>query len=156
MPNLIISLFSLLFVILLASCASSSDVDRQAKNQFITEFYAWVENVEEVKFKSYVGQGAAIGATDGFLSSLHGNRNDMLGGAIIGGLIGGLFTALFEGNNRGYEYKLAAVDGDVVSVIVDKKKAMEGECVRVRVAGDVRLSLQPSDICQQAAEEYSY
>ena len=102
MHKLLIVSGSILGLFLLSACANSNHVDHQAKNQFVTEFYAWVENVEKIKFKSYAGEGAAIGAVDGLLSNSRGNSQDMLGGAIIGGLFGGLLTALFEGDTSGY------------------------------------------------------
>ena len=145
---------SVLGIFFLSSCANSNHLDHQAKNQFVTEFYALVENVDRVKFKSYVGEGAAIGAVDGLLSNSRGNSQNMLGGAIIGGLFGGFFTALFEGDTSGYEYQLAAVDGDLVSVIVENKAAEEGQCVSVRVAGDVRIRLVSMSACEEAAQEY--
>jgi outer membrane lipoprotein SlyB len=145
---------TMLGIFFLSSCANSNHVDHQAKNQFVTEFYAWVENVEKIKFKSYVGEGAAIGAVDGLLSNTRGNSQDMLAGGIIGGLFGGLLTALFEGNTNGYEYQLAAVDGDIVSVIVEDKAAEQGQCVSVRVAGDVRMRLESMNTCEEAAKEY--
>jgi hypothetical protein len=146
---------TMLGMFFLSSCANSNHVDHQAKNQFVTEFYAWVENVEKIKFKSYVGEGAAIGAVDGLLSNARGNRQDMLAGGIIGGLFGGLLTALFEGNTNGYEYQLSAVDGDIVSVIAQHKAAQKGQCVSVRVAGDVRIKLEPMTACEDAAQEYT-
>ena len=139
-------------VFLLSACANSNHVDHKAKNQFVTEFYAWVEHVEKIKFKSYVGEGAAIGAVDGLLNNARGNSQDMLAGAIIGGLFGGLLTSLFEGNTQGYEYQLAAVDGDLVSVISEDKSAHQGQCVSVRVAGDVRIRLEPMAACEEAAQ----
>lgn len=138
----------------LSACANSNYVDHQAKNQFVTEFYAWVENVEEVKFKSYVKEGAAIGAVDGLLNNVQGNSEEMLIGVIVGGLFGGLITALLEGDTRGYEYQLAAVDGDLVNVISDYKTAEQGQCVSVRVAGDVRIRLVPMAACDEAEQEY--
>ncbi|PKG97305.1 hypothetical protein [Paraglaciecola sp. MB-3u-78] len=54
----------------------------------------------------------------------------------------GLLTSLFEGDTNGYEYPLAAVDGDLVSVISEDKSAEQGQCVSVRVAGDVRIRLE--------------
>ena len=138
----------------LYGCANSNDYDRQAKNQFVTEFFALVENVEKVRFKSYVGEGMAVGAVDGLLNSSRGNRDDMIAGAIVGAFFGGLLTAVFEGSTSGYEYQLQAVDGDIVNVIVDKKAANEGDCVIVRVAGDVRISKIPIDLCIEAAKEY--
>jgi hypothetical protein len=138
----------------LSACANSNHVDHQAKNQFVTEFYAWVENVEKIKFKSYVGEGAAIGAVDGLLRNARGNRQDMFAGGLIGGLFGGLLTALFEGDTNGYEYQLAAVDGDLVSVIAQNKAAHKGQCVSVRVAGDVRIRLEPMAACEDAALEH--
>jgi len=145
---------TILGLFLLSACANSNHASHQAKNQFVTEFYAWVENVEEIKFKSYVGEGAAVGAVDGLLNNARGNSQDMLAGAIIGGLFGGLLTALFEGNTNGYEYQLAAVDGDLVSVIAEDKAAEQGQCVSVRVAGDVRIKLEPMAACEEAAQEY--
>ena len=145
------------FILALATlngCANSNDYDRQAKNQFVTEFFATVENVDKVRFKSYVGEGMAIGAVDGVLNNSHGNSDDMLAGAIVGAFFGGLLTAVFEGSTTGYEYQLQAVDGDVVSVIVDKKAANLGDCVIVRVAGDVRITKMPLDLCIEAAKEY--
>jgi outer membrane lipoprotein SlyB len=147
-PSTILGMF------FLSACANSNHVDHQAKNQFVTEFYAWVENVEKIKFKSHVGEGTAIGAVDGLLSNARGNSQDMLAGAIIGGLFGGLLTALFEGDTNGFEYQLAAVDGDLVSVIADNKAAEQGQCVSVRVAGDVRIKLEPMAACDEAAREY--
>jgi len=145
---------TILGLFLLSACANSNHASHQAKNQFVTEFYAWVENVEEIKFKSYVGEGAAVGAVDGLLNNARGNSQDMLAGAIIGGLFGGLLTALFEGNTNGYEYQLAAVDGDLVSVIAEDKAAEQGQCVSVRVAGDVRIKLEPLAACEEAAQKY--
>ena len=145
---------TILGIFLLSACANSNHASHQAKNQFVTEFYAWVENVEKIKFKSHVGEGAAIGAVDGLLNNGRGNSQDMLAGAIIGGFFGGLLTALFEGNTNGYEYQLTAVDGDLVSVIAEDKAAERGQCVSVRVAGDVRIRLELMAVCEEAAQEY--
>jgi hypothetical protein len=62
----------------------------------------------------------------------------------------------FECNINGYEYQLAAVDGDIVSVIIEDKSAVQGECVSVsvRVAGNVRIRLQPMTVCEDDAQEY--
>ena len=139
---------------MLNGCANSNDYDMKAKNQFVTEFFALVKDVEKVKFKSFAGEGMAVGAVGGALENAQGNREDMLAGAIVGAFVGGLLTAIFEGSTTGYEYQLQAVDGDVVNVIVDKKAANEGDCVIVRVAGDVRISKMPLDLCIEAAKEY--
>ena len=55
----------MLGVIFLSACANSNHVARQANNQFVTEFYAWVENVETIKFKSYVNENAAMNTVGG-------------------------------------------------------------------------------------------
>jgi hypothetical protein len=145
---------TILGIFFLSACANSNHVDHQAKNQFVTQFFAWVENVEKIKFKSHVSEGAAIGVVDGLLNNARGNSQDMLAGAFIGGLFGGLLTALFEGNTNGYEYQLAAVDGDIVSVIAEYKAAEQGQCVSVRIAGDVRITLESMAACDEAAQQY--
>ncbi|MGS2720682.1 hypothetical protein [Paraglaciecola aestuariivivens] len=154
MPN-----YRILFIVLFAlgfnsSCANSDHFDPQAKNQFVTEFYAWVEGVEKVKFQSYAGQAAAIGAVDGLLHNLDGNREDMLAGLLVGGLFGGLVTALFEGDNTGYEYQLAAIDGDRVNVIASHKPASVGQCVSVIVAGKVKISPLPEALCESEEQQF--
>ena len=111
---------TILVCCLLSACANSNYVDHQAKKQFFTKFYAWVENVDKLNFKSYAGEGFAFGAVDGLLNNASGHRQNMFAGSIIGGLFGGLITALLESDNNGYEYQLAAVDGELVSVIVEK------------------------------------
>ena len=81
---------------MLNGCANSNDYDRKAKNQFVTEFFALVKDVEKVKFKSFAGEGMAVGAVGGALENAQGNREDMLAGAIVGAFVGGLLTAIFE------------------------------------------------------------
>ncbi|WP_156896403.1 hypothetical protein [Aestuariibacter salexigens] len=137
----------------LGGCASSG-VHRAAENQFVTEFYAYVHDVREVKFKSYAGEAAAVGAVDGMISSIHRDGDDILRGALWGGLIAGALTALFEGDNRGFEYDLDAVDGDTVTVIIDHQPATYGDCVKVRVAGEVSLNRVDGRVCELEAEAY--
>ena len=108
--------------------------------------------MEEIRFKSYVGENATLGAIDGLLSNVQGNRHDMFAGALIGGLFSGFITAIFEGNTKGFEYQLAAVDGDFVSVIVENKPAQLGQCVSVRMAGDVQIRLAPEASCKEASQ----
>ncbi len=139
-----------LLSIVASGCASSDHLARHAKNQFVIEFYALVEDVKKIKFKSHVGEAAAIGALDGIVGNVHGDKDDMLAGAIIGGLFGGLITAIIEGDNSGYEYQLAAIDGDFVNVIVNHDKAGVGECVKVRISGDVRVYPHPMIDCDRA------
>ena len=119
--------------ILLSACVNSQAIERADRGQFVTEFYAQVGNVNEVRFKSYVGPAMAVGALDGALSNVHYNSDAMIGGAIVGALFGGILTAIFEGSSRGYEYQLEAIDGDLVTVIIGNKPASRGECVRVSV-----------------------
>ncbi len=149
---LLIIVIRLLFT---TSCATSDQLDYRAQNQFVTEFYAWVEDVEQVRFKSYAGQAAVIGAADGLLHNLGGNRDDMLAGIIVGGLFGGLITSLFEGSNRGYEYQLAAIDGDFVTVIFAHKPVDIGQCVSVLVAGSVKISLESDELCELAEQDFA-
>jgi hypothetical protein len=96
-----------------------------------------------------VGEDDATGAVDGLLDNASGNRQNMFAGGVIGGLFGGLLTALFEIKNNGYEYRLAALNGDLVSVIVEEQAAQKGQCtslsasvsVKLRVVADVRIRL---------------
>lgn len=134
-------------MLLLTACKSTNGVDRADKNQFVTEFYAIVASVEQIKFKSNVGSAMIIGAAGGAIGGSGGDSDDIVGGAIIGGVVSGIFTALFEGSTKGYEYQLDAVDGDRVKVIVEDKNAKIGECVKVRVSGSVSLTKMSLETC---------
>lgn len=131
-----------LFVIatcVLSACSSTDKpLSNSARNQFITEFYAWVENVDVVEFESNVGPAIAIGAVEGALWSAH-EPDLILPAALLTGLFSGLVTSIAEGQPYGYQYHLKAVDGDYVSITADVFHAEAGDCVRVVVAGDVRI-----------------
>ncbi|WP_414828274.1 hypothetical protein [Alteromonas sp. H39] len=124
----------------LSGCANKDALPEHAKNQFVTEFYAYVGYVKDVEFKSYVGEATLGGAAIGALEAADGNSNDMFVAALIGGAIAGIFTAAVEGNRTGYEYSLNAIDGDRVLAIVEHSDAVAGDCVLVRVAGDVFIT----------------
>ena len=124
----------------LSGCASKDALPEHAKNQFVTEFYAYVGYVKEVEFKSYVGEATLGGAAIGALEAADGNSDEMFVAAIIGGAIAGIFTAAVEGNRTGYEYALNAIDGDRVLAIVEDSDAVTGDCVLVRVAGHVFIT----------------
>lgn len=142
------------FCLGLAGCASTDGIDRADRNQFVTEFYAIVYDVQQVKFQSNVGPAMTVGAISGALDHADGNREEIIGGAILGGLLGGIFTSLFEGSSKGYEYQLDAIDGDRVTVIVDEYAAMSGDCVKVRVSGSVYIYPEHQSVCDLAIEDF--
>lgn len=136
----------LLPITFLQGCATHG-VDNADRNQFVTEFYAFVTNIEKVKYQSHVGPAITIGAIGGALENSDGDRGDIVGGAIVGGVITGVLAALFEGSNDGYEYQLDAIDGDRVRVMLDYYPADLGDCVIVRVSGSVEIRRQPLSSC---------
>ncbi len=113
-----------------------------------------------------MGQGAAIVTVDGLLDNASGNRQNMFVGGVISGLFGGLLTTLFEVKDNGYEYQLATLNGDLVSVIVEEQAAQKGQCKSVsvtrtkttttttRIVADVRIRLEPTSVCEEVAKEY--
>mgnify|MGYP000152373241 CR=1 FL=1 len=107
-----------------------------------------------------MGEGAAIVTVDGLLDNASGNRQNMFAEAVISGLLGGLFTTLFEVKNNGYEYQLATLNGDLVSVIVEEQAAQKGQCTsvgaraRARVVADVRIRLEPTRVCEEVANKH--
>ena len=128
-------------------CAHHQRPSKAVANQFVTEFYAWVDNVETVQFDSDVEENVLIGATHGAISGAVYDSRDAIRGAVIGGFFAGLLTAIFEGDNTGYQYQLSAIDGDQVTVLSDHEDALLGDCVKVRVAGTVTLSPVEAERC---------
>jgi len=118
----------------------------------------------KLKLKPYVVEGAATVTVDGLLDNASGNRQNMFAGGVISGLFGGLLTTLFEVKNNGYEYQLATLNGDLVSVIVEEQAAQKGQCKSVsvtrtktkttRVVADVRIRLEPTSVFEEVAKEY--
>ncbi|GAB5379210.1 MAG: hypothetical protein Alis3KO_11970 [Aliiglaciecola sp.] len=149
--NFVVS--TLISVFFLAGCASY-DYEHGDRNQYVTEFYAQVEQVYPIKFDSEVGEAAVAWGLWGALENSHGDRGDILGGAIVGALLGGAITSLFEGSNQGYEYYLRAVDGDQVIVVLDHFPADAGECVRVRMSRNVKVYATSHYHCEQDLSEY--
>lgn len=135
----------------LGACASKDALPNSARNQFVTEFFAYVNNVHEVEFDSHVEEGMATGAVIGAIDGIAGGRNPFAAAIISGGIFG-LVTAIFEGDRTGYEYSLHAVDGDDVLVIVEQRSALQGECVLVRVAGEVSILPVDNTQCEMRAQ----
>lgn len=129
---------ALVWAYMLSGCVAVTGIPEHGRNQFVTEFYAYVIDIEYGEFDSHVDEAIWVGASHGAIANL-GYRGNVLEGAVLGGLIAGAMTAVFEGDRRAYIYELEAVDGDIVSVVTDYKPALPGECVQVTVAGDVTL-----------------
>lgn len=134
--------------IALTSCASDHHVDNASRNQFVTEFYAYVHNVDQIEFESHADEAALSWGLWGALENAHGNRGDIFAGAIISAMLGGAITSLMEGSNDGFEYQLDAIDGDRITVVVDHYPAAPGDCVRVRVSGNVDIYLESTEQCE--------
>lgn len=132
----------------LTGCAYPGGLNNADRNQFVTEFDAVVHDVRQVSFQSNMGSALAVGAVGGAVTNSRGDTGDIIGGALIGSMVTGLFTAMLEGDNRGYEYDLEAIDGDIVTVVVDYEPAEVGDCVRVRVSGTVNIYLQAPHFCE--------
>jgi outer membrane lipoprotein SlyB len=147
MRRLKMTLSAIICAISLSACVSSGDYHHSAKNQVSTGFYAVVERVDKIKFKSHVGQGAAIGAADGFLHNIYGDADDRLFGAVVGAFFGALVTSIAEGDTNGFEFHLQDLNGEYLSVILDDKDASVGDCVIVTIAGEVYLTRQADHYC---------
>lgn len=147
LKNLMLS--TLITTVLISGCTSSERYSRYEADSFVTEFYAWVDNIEEVAFDSDVGENILFGATHGAISGVHYDGHHALRGALIGGFLAGLVTAIIEGENTGYEYQLSAIDGDSVIVLSDDQSAQLGDCVVVRVANSVRIRPVRAERCAE-------
>ena len=138
----------LIAVLLLSGCATQG-VDRNNQNQIVKRYYASVESMQPVTLSSEVGTGIAAGAGVGFVDSLDGNTEEMLGGAIIGGLVGGLFTALFEGGDDAYQYNLYAANEGAFTVFQKHKLDKNTQCVAVTAGDKVKLESVAQHFCNR-------
>ena len=63
-------------------------------------------------------------------------------------------TSIAEGDLQGYEVSLKAVDGDMVTVILDKFEGYPGQCVFVKVAGEVTTEVVNTSNCDEVDLSY--
>lgn len=69
---------AIIAAVTLGGCANKEALPEHAKNSFVTEFYAYVGQVKDVEFRSYVGEAALGGVTLGFLEAVEGNSEEMV------------------------------------------------------------------------------
>ena len=138
---------SFVALVLLAGC-SSQGVNRSAQNTLIKEFYASLDSVEEVKLSSNVKTGIVGGAAVGVIDEADGNSEDMIAGAIAGALVGGLFTAIFEGDDKAYQYTLNSVQEGKFALIQKERIDTNTGCVKVTVRKETFITSAPKINCQ--------
>ena len=136
----------------LAGCASQSGVPHHAANQFVTTFYASVYDVTPVQFESHAQEAALWGALDGAL--LGWSEDEAFVGALFGAAIYSVATSIAEGDLQGYEVSLKAVDGDMVTVILDNFEGYPGQCVFVKVALEVTTEVVNTSNCDEVDLSY--
>jgi len=137
----------LIFIFMLSGC-SSTGVNREDQNLIIKQFYASVVSVTPVKLSSDVQLGIAGGATMGFLDAIDGNHEEMIAGSIAGAIIGGLFTAIFEGDNRAFEYVLNSATEGEFTIVQKEKIDISSTCVAVKLTSNVSIKSAANEQCQ--------
>lgn len=142
---------SLLLIMLLgclSGCTVTGEVPNSERNQFVTMFYATVADVTPIRFESYAEEAAAVGAIEGALYNF--GDDDMLFSALFGAVFSGMAVSIMEGDLNGLEVGLQAIDGDYVVVTTEQDDIEVGDCVSVRVGGEVQLYHVHPDYCNQA------
>ncbi|KXJ61167.1 hypothetical protein EYR97_00775 [Alteromonas sp. KUL42] len=142
-----VNLFTLCVILFgTAGCTSMGERADNERNQFVTTFYATVEDVTPIKFASHAQEAAAMGAVEGALYNF--GDDDMFMSALFGAVFSGMAVSLIEGDLNGLEVGLQAVDGDYVIVTTENDDIVVGDCVYVRVTENVHLTSVPVDYCE--------
>jgi hypothetical protein len=153
MKKSLVPLIICLLSLILGACVSHGVIESD-RNQFVTEFYAEVEDIQNIRFHSDAPEAAVSWGLWGAMQNAHGDGDDMLGGALVGALFGGLMTAVAQGPRNGYEYHLLAVGGDYLVVVLDNYPADVGQCVKVRMASEVSLHATDPHMCENDMDFY--
>lgn len=74
----------------------------------------------------------------------------MLFSALFGAVFSGMAVSIMEGDLNGLEVGLQAIDGDYVVVTTEQDDIEVGDCVSVRVGGEVQLYHVHPDYCNRA------
>lgn len=130
---------------LLSACTSTGEIPNSERNQFVTMFYATVADVSPIKFESHAEEAAAMGAVEGALWNF--GEDEMFFSALFGAVFNGMAVSIMEGDLNGLEVGLQAVDGDYVIVSTEQDDISVGDCVSVRVGGEVQLFHVHPDYC---------
>jgi len=137
---------AILTVSFLTAC-STPGVNRDDENIIVKAMYAQVQSVEPITLSSEVNTNAAAGAVIGVLDNADGNREEMIGGAVVGALVGGLFTKLAEGSNEAYQYNLYSEQEGHFSIVQKELVDVQSQCVHVRIASEVSVQSAPESYC---------
>lgn len=131
---------------LLAGC-SSRGISRSNMEQYATIYYATVVDVEEIEFDSQAGEAAAIGALDGAINARYYDTDTMIASAIVHAFFYSVVTVIAEGGNTGYTYKVRDMQGDIYSVITDRKGITVGDCVEIMESEKVSIAKVSKSHC---------
>ncbi len=143
--------FLLAFLGILVSGCASDGVSRESMNRRISISYATVVSVEQVNIKSEAGKTAAIGGLWGLLGGIGGDRQDMIGGAVLGAALLGGTTKIAEGSNQAFAYILKGRNNREFKILTEQGGMQAGDCVAVESGTHTNLRRVSAVYCQAAS-----
>jgi hypothetical protein len=113
-----------------------------------------VEKTDEVQFDSEAGKGALVGGIIGYNMRSDRSKSKRMRNAIIGAGVGASAIAAGEGDLKGIQYTVKAVDGSYIKIITDQTEIRQGDCVAVEQVGDAaNIRRVDKSLCEQGAEK---
>lgn len=141
------SLVLLLFVAILASCASNSS----SRAREINIRYGEVTRVSRVPVPSAVPAGAVVGGFTGLILARDRNPGRQVAAGVAGAALGGLVTSALEGDRRAYQYRLRFLNGNETDYITENSFFQVGDCVAVERGDYANIRRVSNALCESGA-----
>ncbi len=147
--------FILAFLSMLIFGCASGGTSRENMNRRISISYATVVSVEQVKLNSEAGKAAAIGGLWGLLGNIGGDRQEMLGGAVLSAALLGGTAKIAEGANEAFAYILRGKNKKEFKILTEQGGILADDCVAVESGAHTNLRRVSAVYCQAASENLS-
>jgi len=132
----------------------SSIVMAAKKGANMTIRHGTVENVQDVQFQSEAGRGALVGGIIGYNMRSDRSKSKRRRNAIIGAGVGASAKSASEGDLKGKQYTVKAVDGTQIQIVTDQTEIRKGDCVAVEQSGNTaNIRRVDKVLCEKDSEK---
>jgi len=132
----------------------SATVEAAKKGANMTIRHGIVEKTDEVQFDSEAGKGALVGGVIGYNMRSNRSKSKRMRNAIIGAGVGASAKAAEEGDLKGIQYTVKAVDGSFIKIVTDQTEIRKGDCVAVEQTGNTaNIRRVDKSLCEKGSEK---
>ena len=141
-------------ILLMSISGFSLTVMAAKKGANMTIRHGTVEKTEQVQFQSEAGKGALVGGIIGYNMRSDRSKSKRMRNAIIGAGVGASAKAAGEGDLKGMQYTVKAVDGTQIKIVTDQTEIRKGDCVAVEQSSNTaNIRRMDKSLCEKGSKE---